>query len=709
MADDANVNTVIPEQKADPNPFNPSDKDKLLEVKKKKLYTTIMKGFVVFLGVVIIASVLTSTVIMTFAVPKDKLGPLSLDIKLGKIAIKNAGKEEAFRGTIGEVVVGRTLYKRRITSKVLYYEWFNTASLLINKESDLDECLQIKWSPGDSGLQSFQDCYELDGQKFYGGSELLNQAWPLNKANIPMQPFLPMDFLQASPKIVYGPVLERFWISSNGIAIIVDDSTPLHVGFNENNTSRICLKSDLRGYSGGIVNLTYKICVGKNIKTLHQYVMGKIFKMPRLTPDERMIKEPIWSTWAMYGKAITQNDVMSFAEKIEKYNFKCSHIELDDRYSYTYGDFDFDTAKFPNATDMIASLRRQGYRVTMWVYPFVNTDSKVFLKYIKDWVRGPDPKVPGLVSWWNGIGGVLDTTNENAVQTFVARLKSFQNKYHIDGFKFDAGSVSYLPKGYKLYNSNLSNPSVYSSKYAEIATQFGNLVEARVGYHTQQLPIFIRILDRSSRWGYDNGLKSVIPAVLTLGILGYPYVIPDMVGGNGYSINTSVSYQQKPDKELYIRWVQMNTFLPAMQFSFAPWLYDNETVTIVKQFIGLRQKISPVLIQAAKDIAIFDTPIIRPLWWFAPSDDTSLEVDSQFFVSDTYLVAPVLDPFTVHKGAHKVYFPPGGRWRKEFGTAEDIIDSTSAGKWVTFRVKLDDLPFFSLVKDAQGVNVQTNK
>lgn len=713
MADDREEVVVVPKEtpqqselkqkeKQDPNPFNPSDKDQLLEAKRKKLCTTILKVFVVFLGFVIISAVLTSTLIMTFDAAKDKLGPLSLDIKLGKLLIKNQGKKEAFKGTIGKGVVGGKLYKLRITSEVLFYEWINTARLLIQRDSDLNQCVQITWSPGESGLRSFQDCYNTEDQKFYGGSELYNQQWPLNKASIPMQPFLPRDFDQASArkegKVLYGPVLERLWISSNGIAIIVDDSTPLHISFNENQTNLICLKSDLQGYPGGTLDLKYKLCMGENIQKLHQYVMGKIFKLPRSIPDERMIKEPIWSTWVMYGTKVMQSDVLTFADRIAQYNFPCSQIEIDDKYSCTYGDFDFDKDKFPNATDMISTLHFKGFRVTMWVYPFTNTDSPSFLKYMGDWVRGPDPEIPGLVSWWNGIAGALDTTNEKAVKNYINRLKTFQSKYNIDGFKFDAGSLSYVPVGYSLYNKTLNNPSVYSSKFAEAAAEFGSLVEARVGYRTQELPIFIRILDRASHWGYDIGLKSVIPSVMMLGILGYPYVLPDMIGGNGPSFNTSTDFKGKPEKELYIRWVQMNTFLPAMQFSYVPWMYDNETLTIVKQCIDLRAKISPVLIQTAKDVAIFDAPIIRPLWWFAPNDDTSLEINSQFILGDMYLVAPVLDPATVHKGQHKVYFPPGGTWMKEFGAKEDEIDTRSGGKWITYDVSLADLPYFSIVK-----------
>ena len=55
---------------------------------------------------------------------------------------------------------------------------------------------------------------------------------------------------------------------------------------------------------------------------------------------------------------------------------------------------------------------------------------------------------------------------------------------------------------------------------------------------------------------------------LILIFLGYPFVLPDMIGGNGY--------HGSPTKELYLRWLEANVFMPGMQFSFVPWEYDEE-------------------------------------------------------------------------------------------------------------------------------------
>ena len=91
--------------------------------------------------------------------------------------------------------------------------------------------------------------------------------------------------------------------------------------------------------------------------------------------------------------------------------------------------------------------------------------------------------------------------------------------------------------------------STYLFRYVEHVAKYGGMVEVRTARHTQHLPIFVRMLDKNSRWGYDNGLKSMVTTLLQFSMTGYPFVLPDMVGGNGYL--------GVPSRELYIRWMQV--------------------------------------------------------------------------------------------------------------------------------------------------------
>jgi len=71
------------------------------------------------------------------------------------------------------------------------------------------------------------------------------------------------------------------------------------------------------------------------------------------------------------------------------------------------------------------------------------------------------------------------------------------------------------------------------------------LQEVRTSVASQHLPIFTRLMDKDSHWGPNNGLRSLIPSVLLYGIVGYPFVLPDMIGGNAYNSIFIHRYNQR--------------------------------------------------------------------------------------------------------------------------------------------------------------------
>jgi hypothetical protein len=108
----------------------------------------------------------------------------------------------------------------------------------------------------------------------------------------------------------------------------------------------------------------------------------------------------------------------------------------------------------------------------------------------------------------------------------------------------------------------------------------------RTGHKTQGVSLFTRMGDRFSTWDVSNGLQSIIPTLLTSGLLGYPFCLPDMIGGNAY-------FGQRPSHELMVRWTQVNALMPAMQFSIAPWDLSPETACLCAAALQLRKKVGP--------------------------------------------------------------------------------------------------------------------
>ena len=659
--------------------------------RKSTVQAQVMKRVRIGLALVGILSIVMVIFVLSFYLPEPKrhdddysnqgkvtIDSLQVDLNLFYIIVNNSFAKSSLHmkanvssGKFSDMFV---IKKSNTSLSVKTGDVYFNVSLLSNE--DIAKCWSISYLNSIGG--DIEHCVLFNNSFWYGIGERHYQSWLLNQANVAMVPFTTYDIAQGKENKSYGGVIEPYLVGSDGFGFRIDRKNPISMSINNPINGQLCVKASPSYRNPKQTKLEITTCMAQNVLDVHKYMIGRFFNKTREVPDTRMLISPIWSTWAKYKKDITQEKVLEFANAIRNHSMPISQIEIDDKYSTHYGDFDFDPAKFKSPKQMIQVLHSFGMRVTIWVYPFANFDSKAIKEGFNYWVQMDH--VPGIVVWWNGLGAVLDMTNVKGVDWFKKRLKDFKDRYGLDGFKFDAGEVRYLPKFYTL-NTSLENINFFSSNYVQMASSFGGIGEVRVGYGSQDSAIFTRLLDRSSNWGIDNGLKSVVTATLTFGILGYPFVLPDMVGGNAYT--------GTPDKELYIRWTQLNAFLPSIQFSLAPWDYDNETIQLVKAALEIRNNISADILHFAQVAADSNYPIIRPLWWLAPEDKNALINDSEFLLGDRYLIAPVLD-----KGAKQLsVYLINGKWQEMFGD-RTIYNVGPEGQSLFYRVELSDVIFF---------------
>jgi hypothetical protein len=541
-----------------------------------------------------------------------------------------------------------------------------------------------------------QDVFQLHGSHWYGAAQVKVQKWPLERWQMRTAPFVAGDSFKDS--LQFGGVQERYFLSSSGVALFVDDDVPLWVGINGDNDRLLRLtakfQSPYKNPTNKLPFLRYSILQSYNVHSVHELVMNTFIAHPSDIPDERMFRHPIWSTWATYKKNINQAKVLEFAREIRRRDFEAAQLEIDDDWTPAYGDMEFDRRKFPNPGAMMDELRSMGLRVTLWVHPFASVLSSAVARG-DFWVKSTVTR--GVTTWWNGLGKCLDVTNPAAVAWFRGCLRALADEYGIASFKFDAGELNWLPPGHS-FHAEVSTPNEYTRKYAEMCAGVDRdlrALEIRVGVQTQRLPVFVRMMDKESTWGEDNGLATLIPHALTFGILGYPFVLPDMVGGN--------AYHGLPDRELYVRWMEANALLPAIQISIPPWQYDDEVVKITHDMLKVRETYADLMVQLARDSTRTGAPIVRPLWWIAPYDDTAQMIDSEFLLGDDLLVAPVLE-----RGAtSRLVYLPAGRWRHVDTGCE--IDGP---KWHRCPAEIDQLPVFqrsSAVEELQAAKVSVDQ
>nr|CAD7400045.1 unnamed protein product [Timema cristinae] len=555
------------------------------------------------------------------------------------------------------------------------------SSATVNIRQDNSECLVITSTsdnviPGDN--TQLTQCFELGDLHWFGGPERWAQYWPWEKQNL-------SDYSYVTKQDANQGIADPYWFNSNGVYFLVDEDVPLFIDQNNLEENSICFIAKNKApypEDAPTLKLSYKLCKLLNARKAHEHAIEHYLGKPSEVIDERMIRHPVWSTWARYKTNVNEQTVLTFADEILQHGFNNSQLEIDDNWETCYGSFEFDTSKFPNMKNLTDALKERGFRVTLWIHPFINVDCELIhsLATENDYlVKNTNGST--LNSWWDGVGGAVDFSKTEAVDWWVERLRNVSKENGIDSFKFDAGETSWLPQLPVLNVSEGMNPIGYTSKYVRAVSQFGSFVEVRSAQRTQDLPVFVRMLDKDSRWGLNNGLRTLVTTLLQMNTVGYTFVLPDMIGGNAYG-------SDRATKELFIRWLQANTFMPALQFSIVPWDYDNETVEIAKKlnvylttleiakkFTALHYQYSDLIIELARN-----------------SSDYGHQLNvSEYLLGESILVAPVMEEGAISRD---IYLPQG-TWKDELHPDQDPIQGRI---WLRdFPAALDELPYFTKI------------
>ncbi|XP_026727594.1 myogenesis-regulating glycosidase-like [Trichoplusia ni] len=601
--------------------------------------------------------------------------------------------EENERSTLGQI--GRTLVGPYTVEEIeggVFVQIGNVNLTLKTVYDSTAKARGIKFDWQASAANRLEDCIDFGSKHWYAGPMQVDQVYPIETATQVYKP----SYIQETDN---GAIMERYWLNSAGEYIFVHDEVPLFVDYKNILNNHICFGAQLaEPYSSQRPRtvLTYDVWFLANAKVAHKHAVANYLGKPSGTPDFRMVQHPIWSTWAQYSREINDTKLLDFAQQIRDHGFEDSQFEIDDQWEVCYGSLTVNEEKFPDFNKTIQDIKALGYRVTIWAHPFINKNCEPWYSealgnnfFVVDEAGNPD------TSWWNNNGsipGYIDFTNPEAAEWYYQRLKAVLDTYDIDSVKFDAGEASFAPEiGVQSGNIELQ-PHLLVQEYAKVCARFGDMVEVRAGFRTQDLPIYVRMVDRDSIWGLNNGLATIITTTFQMNLNGYPFVLPDMIGGNGYNLDHAQA--DLPTKELFIRWVQANTFLPVMQYSFAPWNFDNETVQISKKYTELHAQYAELIFSAMEAAVSDGTPVNTPLWWSDPNDQEALLIWDEYLLAETILVAPVL---TEGATSRDIYLP-AGTWYEEGDRARAVEGPI----WIkNHPAPLDVLPYF--VRDKQNV------
>jgi len=402
-------------------------------------------------------------------------------------------------------------------------------------------------------------------------------------------------------------------------------------------------------------------------------------------PDSLLFSHPQYNTWIELVYNQNQADILKYAHQIIDNGFPPGVLMIDDNWMDFYGKFSFRKDRFTDAKQMIAELHQLGFKVMVWVCPFISSDSEISrdleakkLLLLDDqgdktliWDKASKP---AIISWWNGYSAELDFTNPDAVTWYKAQLQSMVTNYGLDGFKFDAGDMEFYPSNAISFKP--ATPNQQSELWGSIGLSYP-LNEYRAMWKRGGQPLAERLRDKKHSW---NDLQKLIPNITASGLLGYQFTCPDMIGGGEYGSFIGLSHI---DQDLVVRSAQCSALMPMMQFSVAPWrILDEAHLQAVKKAVAIRQKYSSYLMQTVKQSAATGEPVVRNMEYEFPGKGLDT-VKDQFMLGKMLMVVPV-----VEKGTRRKIIFPKGKWQGENGK---VFKGPSV-QYVD--VALDDLPVF---------------
>lgn len=129
------------------------------------------------------------------------------------------------------------------------WEWSKTAKLHVTLDTKLKgnagqefqtaRCYNFRWESLNENFHP-TDCFNIgdDRGKWFGGGLLKNSSWQLEESKFNFTPFITGDIRYHQ----WGNAMRRYFINSLGVAIEVDESTPLHIAMNGSNGGEKFLK-----------------------------------------------------------------------------------------------------------------------------------------------------------------------------------------------------------------------------------------------------------------------------------------------------------------------------------------------------------------------------------------------------------------------------------------------------------------------------------
>ena len=416
---------------------------------------------------------------------------------------------------------------------------------------------------------------------------------------------------------------------------------------------------------------------GGGLKEAFREVKTRFFPDDNKLPNTDLIVHPQYNTWIelMYDQC--QEKILAYVDNLVANDMPKGVIMIDDTWQENYGVWNFNPVRFSDPKAMMDKIHSLGYKIMLWICPFVSPDSAVYRELTKRglFVKNPDG-TDAIRHWWNGYSAVLDFTNPDAQRWFKDQLDRLQNEYGVDGFKFDAGDAEFYRDDDLTFAPTTANGQC--ELYAKIGLDY-ELNEYRACWKLAGQPLVQRLADKRHAWERD-GMDCLIPNSLAQSLLGYRFICPDMIGGGEFQ---SFLDGAEIDEELFVRYAQASALMPMMQFSADPFrVLSKENAELCKDAALLHERTGAEILMCVKEAIENVDPVIAPICYYYPGEGE--QETTTFMYNENILVAPVVSKQCFES---EIYLPTG-EWVGFDG------NTYTGGKKVKIKTPIECLPFF---------------
>ena len=456
-----------------------------------------------------------------------------------------------------------------------------------------------------------------------------------------------------------------FYMTNRGYGVFVEDSSDVSFEVASEKVERV-------QFSVPGETLVYDVIYGGTPKTtldLYTALTGR----PALLPA--------WSFGLWLSTSFTtdynEKTVTSFIDGMAERDIPLSVFHFDCYWmkAYNWCDFTWDPDVFPDPEGMLKRYHEKGLKLCAWINPYIAQASPLFEEGQENGylIRKIDGSVWQTDMWQAGMG-ILDVTNPTAREWYCGKLKKVLDQ-GIDCLKTDFGEripvrdIVYFDHSDPLrmhnYYTFLYNQMVFNLLKKEKGEGEAILFARSATAGGQQFPV---------HWGGDNSASYVsmaetLRAGLSLSHSGFGYWSHDISG-----------FEQTAPADVYKRWaafglLSSHSRLHGSGSYRVPWLFDEESVDVVRAFSKLKCRLMPYLYQMAVEAHEHGTPVMRPMMMEFPEDPACEYLDRQYMLGDRLLVAPIF-----REDGKVTYYIPVGEWFNIL-TGEKI----TGGVWRTER------------------------